>query len=188
MFQYLNVSLLKWFNLNSHQKSLLATNVFQTILCLAVPLYMYAKNKSMFRHLMHEILGEFIVIEKLPTNLPKLSSIIYPCASQISNSKSEPKATATSEPIESTNAFTDACTGTGTTTKMTNEIIPNEVQEGTFDKVQEEPNHDYPKCLSYRDQKALLSESRLKNAGFQLSNNTPEDGNCLIHALKDQMR
>ena len=56
-------------------------------------------------------------------------------------------------------------------------------------KHKDKPNHDdYPNCLSYQDQKALLSAARLKNAGFQLSNNTPEDGNCLIHALKDQMR
>ena len=74
-------------------------------------------------------------------------------------------------------------------------MIGPQVQEGIFDKVseeesnrEEESNHDYPENLTYLDQKALLSAARLKEAGFQLSNDTPEDGNCLIHALKDQMR
>ena len=40
----------------------------------------------------------------------------------------------------------------------------------------------------YLYQKNNLSIVRLKEAGFQLSNYTLEDGNCLIHALKDQMR
>ena len=67
----------------------------------------------------------------------------------------------------------------------TNEMNQNQAQEETFDKVNTNQNH---KFLQFNDQKALLSANRLKNAGFQLSNNTPEDGNCLIHALKDQMR
>ena len=177
--------LLKFSYLNSYEKSLLATNAFQMILCLAVPLYMYAKNKSMFHHLIHEILGEFIVIENLSTDLPKLSHMIHPCAQKMKSSqKLQPK----TEPIVlSTFIITDP-QNTGNTIGMTNEMVPNQVQDGTFDKVKEEPNHDYPKCLPYQDQRALLSAARLKNAGFQLSNNTPEDGNCLIHALKDQMR
>ena len=154
--------LLKWSNLNSHEKSLLATNAFQVILSLGIALYMYGKNMSMFQHLIHEI---------LEIN-PKLPLMIHRCAQ-----KNEPAVLSTSTE-----------TGTSTTTKMTNEIIQNQVQEETFDKVNEEPNHDYPKSLPYRDQKALLSAARLKEAGFQLSNDTPEDGNCLIHALKDQMR
>ena len=170
--------LLEWSNLNSHEKSLLGTNVFQTILCLGVPLHMYGKNMTIFQHLIHEILGEFIVIENMPTYLPNLTSMIYPSMqrmkmtlSQKLQSKSEPTILSPSSAI-----------------KMTNDIIPNQVQEVTFDKVNEESNHDYPKHLPYQDQKALLSAARLKEAGFQLSNKTPEDGNCLIHALKDQMR
>ena len=176
--------LLKWSNLNSYEKSLLATNVIQTILCLAVPLYMYAKNKSMFQHLIHEILGEFIVIENLSANLPKLSCTIHPCTQKMKTSQ---KLQSKSEHIElSTRTLTGTCTGT--TIRMTNEMVLNQGQKGTFDQVKEEPNHDFPKCLPYRDQKSLLSVARLKKAGFELSNNTPEDGNCLIHALKDQMR
>ena len=68
-------------------------------------------------------------------------------------------------------------------------MIPSQVQEETFDEIKEKPNQDdYQKGLPYQDHKALFSAARLKKAGFQLSNNTPEDGNCLIHALKDQMR
>ena len=145
--------LMKFSNLNSFEKSLWMTNLCQMVLSLAVPLYMFAKNKSMFQHLIYEIL--------------KMKR------SQKLHSRSKPVVLST-------------CTDT--TIKMTNDMIPNHVQEGTFNKVKEEPNHDYPKCLPYHDQKALLSAARLKNAGFQLSNNTPEDGNCLIHALKDQMR
>ena len=177
--------LLKWSNLNSHEKSLLASNVFQTILCLAIPLYMYAKNKSMIQHLIHEILGEFIIIDNLSANLPKLLRTIHPSAQKMKLSQ---KLQSNSEPmVPSARTITDP-QNTSTAIKMTNEMILNQVQEGIFDKVKEDPNHDYPKCLPYRDQKALLSAARLKNAGFQLSNNTPEDGNCLIHALRDQMR
>ena len=171
--------LLKWSNLNPHEKSLLATNVFQMILCLAVPLYMFAKNKSMFHHLIHEILEE--LIENLPTNLPSLSIQLITHEkkrSQILMSKSAPK------------VLSSTCTLTDTNTiKQTNEMIPSQVQEETFDKIKEKPNQDdYQKGLPYQDHKALFSAARLKNAGFQLSNKTPEDGNCLIHALKDQMR
>ena len=177
--------LLKWSNLNSNEKSLLATNVIQMILSLAVPLYMYAKNKSMIQHLIHEILGEFIVIENLSTNLPKLSRMIHPCVQKMKLSQ---KLQSKTEPIVLSTCIITDPQNTGTTIEMTNEMVPNLVQDETFDKVKEEPNQDYPKYLPYRDQKALLSAARLKNAGFQLSNNTPEDGNCLIHALKDQMR
>ena len=177
--------LLKWSNLNTYEKSLLASNMFQMILCLATPLWLYTKNKSIIQHLIHDILGEFIIIDNLSANLPKLSCTIHPCAQKMKTSQ---KLQSKSEPIVlSTRAITDP-QNTGTAIKMTNEMILNQVQEGIFDKVKEEPNQDYPKYLPYRDQKALLSAARLKNAGFQLSNNTPEDGNCLIHALKDQMR
>ena len=166
--------LLKWSNLNSYEKSLLATNAMQLTLCLVVPLYMFAKNKSIFQHLIHEILGDFIVLENMPTNSHKLPSLY----------SSVQKMKRLSQKLQSNSDPTD----TGTTIKIMNEKILNQGQEGTFDKVKDKPNHDYPNCLPYRDQKALLSAARLKNAGFQLSNNTPEDGNCLIHALKDQMR
>ena len=178
--------LFKWSNLNSHEKSLLATNAFQVILSLGVPLYMYSKNMSIFQHLIHEILEEFFGIENILTNFPKFPSMICPSAQKMKmllqklQSKSEPLEISTN-----TSPHTDS---TSMTIKMTNEIVLNQVQEENFDKVNEEPNPNYPKSLSYRDQKALLSAARLKDAGFQLSNDTPEDGNCLIHALKDQMR
>ena len=176
--------LLKWSNLNSHEKSLLATNAFQVILSLGIALYMYGKNMSMFQHLIHEILEEFFGIENIPTNFPKLPRIRYPSAQKMKMMLQ--KLQLKNEPVVlSTSPCTD---DTCTTIKMTNQIVLNQVQEKTFDKVNEEPNHDYPKSLPYRDQKALLSAARLKEAGFQLSNDTPEDGNCLIHALKDQMR
>ena len=179
--------LLKWSNLNSNEKSLMATNIFQLILNLGIPLALYAKNKSIFQHLIHEILGEFFGIENVPTNFPKFPSMIFRSTPQKMKMISLQKLQSKSEPASlgtSASQHNDTCT----TKKMTNEIVQCQDQEETFDKVDEEPNHIYPKRLSYCDQKVLLSAARLKNAGFQLSNSTPEDGNCLIHALKDQMR
>ena len=164
----------KFANLNPYEKSLLAADLMQMILCLVVPLSMYAKNKSMFQHLIHEILQ----IER---------------SENFDSTKSRTK----SKPEVCSTYNTD-----NTTIKLKNEIIMNQfqeeitdqvkeepVQEEISDQVKEEPNQDYySKCLPYHDQRALLAAARLKNAGFQLSNNTPEDGNCLIHALKDQMR
>ena len=69
-----------------------------------------------------------------------------------------------------------------TDTAMKKKSISNQIEEGVCDKINEEPNNDY------LYQKNHLSIVRLKEAGFQLSNYTLEDGNCLIHALKDQMR
>ena len=69
-----------------------------------------------------------------------------------------------------------------TDTAMKKKSISNQIEEGVCDKINEEPNNDY------LYQKNHLSTVRLKEAGFQLSNYTLEDGNCLIHALKDQMR
>ena len=65
---------------------------------------------------------------------------------------------------------------------MKQKTIFNQVEEGVCDEINGEPIHDY------LYQKNHLSIVRLKEAGFQLSNDTLEDGNCLIHALKDQMR
>ena len=144
-------------NLNPYEKSLLATNLMQMTLCLAVPLYMYAQNKSIFQHLIHEIFQ----IKR---------------SEKLDSTKSKPIV------LSTYNRDND-------TIKSKNDMVLNQVQEGISDQVKEEPNMDYhPKCLTYQDQRALLAAARLKNAGFQLSNNTPEDGNCLIHALKDQMR
>ena len=168
--------LLKWSNLNSNEKSLLTTNIVQVIINLGVPLYMYGKNMSLFQYLMHDIFGEFFGMENILTNFPKLPStcsMIYPCTKKL-QSKSE-----------SLTLSTSPCTDTSNTLNKTNEMNQNQAQEETFDKVNTNPNH---KVLQFNDQKALLSANRLKNAGFQLSNNTPVDGNCLIHALKDQMR
>ena len=147
----------KFVNLNPYEKSLLATDFMQMTLCLAVPLYMYAKNKSMFQHLIHEILQIKRSEKLVPTK---------------------------SKPIVLSTYDRD-----NNTIELKNDMVLNQVQEEISDQVKDEPNMDYyPKYLTYQDQKALLAAARLKNAGFQLSNNTPEDGNCLIHALKDQMR
>ena len=90
-------SLLKWFNLNSNEKSLLATNVYQLMFNLGVPLYMYGKNISIFQHLIHDLLEEFLGIENIPTCFPKRTSMIYRSnqklkISQKLQSKSEPLA------------------------------------------------------------------------------------------------
>ena len=165
-------SLYSWFNLNSNEKSLLATNVYQLMFNLGVPLYMYGKNISIFQHLIHELWEEFLGIENIPTCFPKRTSMIYP---------SNQKMKILSQKLQSKSELLAE--------KMTNKIVVSQVPQETFDKINEEPNQNYPpNFLTYSYQKALLSAARLKNAGFQLSTNTPEDGNCLIHALKDQMR
>ena len=177
-------SLYSWFNLNSNEKSLLATNVYQLMFNLGVPLYIHGKNISIFQHLIHELWEEFLGIENIPTCFPKRTSMIYPSnqkmkiLSQKLQSKSELLA-------HSASMSPPSCS----TEKMTNKIVVSQVPQETFDKINEEPNQNYPpNFLTYSYQKALLSAARLKNAGFQLSTDTPEDGNCLIHALKDQMR
>ena len=43
------------------------------------------------------------------------------------------------------------------------------------------------KRKDYADQKAEAPK-RLKSVGFKLREETPEDGNCFIHAVLDQMR
>ena len=74
----------KWLSdFNSFEKSLLVTNVFQIIISLVVPLYMFSTNMSMFRYLMHDILEEFIGIKiTMPTNLPKLPSMSHLLSAQ----------------------------------------------------------------------------------------------------------
>ena len=53
----------------------------------------------------------------------------------------------------------------------------------------DETNEIVPIRISFQQQKSHLAPKRLEDAGFELSeNDTPEDGNCLIHALRDQMR
>ena len=43
-------------------------------------------------------------------------------------------------------------------------------------------------CLPYYQQKTLVAPERLKTVGFRETKPpTPEDGNCFIHSLKDQM-
>ena len=186
---------LKWLpDFNSFEKSLLVTSIYQIIINAVFPLYMYGKNMSMFRHLIHDILEKFIVIEIMPTKFPKLP----PTKLSIQKIKILlQKLQSKCEPILNTNS--SAChiktsNNVDPVIKMSAETIVNQVQEGKFngdvnEKVdEEESNHNYPDYLTYLDQKALLSATRLKEAGFQLSTDTPEDGNCLIHALKDQMR
>ena len=186
---------LKWLpDFNSFEKSLLVTSIYQIIINAVFPLYMYGKNMSMFRHLIHDILEKFIVIEIMPTKFPKLTT------TKLSLQKIKillQKLQSKCEPIRNTSS--SAChiktsNNVDPVIKMSTETIVNQVTEGKFigdvnEKVDEEgSNHNYPEYLTYLDQKALLSATRLKEAGFQLSTDTPEDGNCLIHALKDQMR
>ena len=187
---------LKWLpDFNSFEKSLLVTSIYQIIINAVFPLYMYGKNMSMFRHLMHDILEEFIGIEIMPTNLPNLLSMSHLNVQKIKILLQ--KLQSKCETILNTSS--SAChiktsNNVDPVIKMSTETILNQVQEGKFngdvnEKVdEEESNHNYPDYLTYLDQKALLSATRLKEAGFQLSKDTPEDGNCLIHALKDQMR
>ena len=54
------------------------------------------------------------------------------------------------------------------------------------DEQQEHQNE--PLRLSYNQQKIQLAPGRLQDSGFKSSKDTPADGNCFIHALKDQMR
>ena len=186
---------LKWLpDFNSFKKSLLVTSIYQIIINAVFPLYMYGKNMSMFRHLIHDILEKFIVIEIMPTKFPQLTT------TKLSIQKIKillQKLQSKCEPILNTNS--SAChiktsNNVDPVIKMSTETILNQVTEGKFigdvnEKVDEEgSNHNYPEYLTYLDQKALLSATRLKEAGFELSKHTPEDGNCLIHALKDQMR
>ena len=182
---------LKWLpDFNSFEKSLLVTSIYQIIINAVFPLYMYGKNMSMFRHLIHDILEKFMVIEILPTKFPKLPPTKLSIQKikillQKLQSKCEPKLNTSSSAchIKTSNNVDPVI-------KMSTETIVNQVTEGDVnEKVDEEgSNHNYPEYLTYLDQKALLSATRLKEAGFQLSTDTPEDGNCLIHALKDQMR
>ena len=186
---------LKWLpDFNSFEKSLLVTSIYQIIINAVFPLYMYGKNMSMFRHLIHDILEKFIVIQIMPTKFPQLTTIKLSLQKiKILLQKLQSKC----EPIRNTSS--SAChiktsNNVDPVIKMSTETIVNQVTEGKFigdvnEKVDEEgSNHNYPEYLTYLDQKALLSATRLKEAGFQLSTDTPEDGNCLIHALKDQMR
>ena len=62
-----------------------------------------------------------------------------------------------------------------TATKMKRKSISNQEINAIL-------SHDYVY------QKTYLANVRLQEAGFQSRNYTPEDGNCFIHALKDQMR
>ena len=191
---------LKWLpDFNSFEKSLLVTNTYQIILFI-VPLYMYGKNVSMFRHLINDILGKFIGIEIMQTKFPKLPTII----SQLSVQNIKillQKLRSKFEPILNNNS--SACqiktsNDVHTVKKISTETILKQIQEGKvnenvsggdlIEKVEEKSNNNYPEYLTYLDQKARLSAPRLKEAGFQLSKETPDDGNCLIHALKDQMR
>ena len=44
------------------------------------------------------------------------------------------------------------------------------------------------KRISYPEAKATLTTARLENAGFELSKDTRDDGNCIPRAILDQMR
>ena len=201
MHMFSRIIELKWLpDFNSFEKSLLVTNTYQIILFI-VPLYMYGKNVSMFRHLINDILEKFIGIEIMQTKFPKLPTII----SQLSVQNIKillQKLWSKFEPILNNNS--SACqiktsNDVHTVKKISTETILKQIQEGKvnenvsggdlIEKVNEEKsNHNYPEYLTYLDQKARLSATRIKEAGFQLSKETPDDGNCLIHALKDQMR
>ena len=176
LFQGFLAELVKLFSLNSCEKSLLTTNVSQVLLSLGRALYMYGTNKSMRHHLKHEILGKICGCENLlpnmypqssyeMKNLPKtIQSILIMDPQSSSEIKKKSELTQRTEVSQ-----------VHTATMIKQRSILNQVEDG-------ESTHDY------LNQKNHLSIVRLKEAGFQLSNYTLEDGNCLIHALKDQMR
>ena len=217
--------IMKFANLNPYEKSLLAADLMQMILCLVVPLSMYAKNKSMFQHLIYEILQiersenfatksrtkskpEVCTTYNIDNTTIKLKNEIImnqvqeeikdqvkeePVQEEILDQvKEEPVQEEISDQVQEEpvqEEISDQVKEEPVQEKISDQVKEEPVQEEISDQVKEEPNQDYySKCLPYHDQRVLLAAARLKNAGFQLSNNTPEDGNCLIHALKDQMR
>ena len=124
---------LKWLpDFNSFEKSLLVTSIYQIIINAVVPLYMYGKNMSMFRHLIHDILEKFIVIEIMPTKFPKLPPIKLSIRKiKILLQKLQSKC----EPILNTDS--SAChiktsNNVDPVIKMSTETILNQVQEGKF--------------------------------------------------------
>ena len=64
------------------------------------------------------------------------------------------------EPVVLSTSESPCADDTCTTIKMTNQIVPNQVQEKTFDKVNEEPKL-IAKRLSYK--KALSAKKKFRN-------------------------
>lgn len=67
-------------------------------------------------------------------------------------------------------------------TVNSNDVIgrPYESMPATLNPVVEK-RIPYPECI-------LLTHSRLDEEGFELREETPADGNCFLHGIKDQMR
>ena len=62
-----------------------------------------------------------------------------------------------------------------------------EVQPRTHETTEDEPIVKQIR-MPYHQQKTELAPERLREAGFKEREETPGDGNCFIHALKEQMR
>ena len=179
LFQIFLAELVSLFSLNSHEKSLLTTNVQQVLLSLGPALYVYGTNKSIRHHLIHEILREICGCENLLPNMDTKNSNKMKSLSKITIQSKIMDSDSSSE-IKTKSVLTQSTdiSQVHTATMMKQKSIFNQLCDG----MNGISTHDY----FY--QKNHLAIVRLKEAGFQLSNNTLEDGNCLIHALKDQMK
>ena len=63
--------------------------------------------------------------------------------------------------------------------------LPTPPKPSCFDPAESQPP---PKpILSYAEAKAMTNQ-RLDEIGMQLGNSSDEDGNCLIHAILDQLK
>ena len=199
------VVLVQLLNLNSYEKSFLNTNFQQVLLSLGWPSYLYGMNKSMRHHLIHDILFPNINCQNSCT-MKNLSKEI-PLKSMDLQNSSEMKTSA-----KQIQPKIMDCQNSPDMKTLPKKIQPNIMDPKSSFKMEIIPlkseltqvhspatkmkrkfisNQDIDASLSHRDfsyQKIHLSNVRLKEAGFQLSNSTPGDGNCLIHALKDQMR
>ena len=196
------VVLVQLLNLNSYEKSFLSTNFQQVLLSLGWPSYLYGMNKSMRHHLIHDILLPNINYQNSYT-MKNLSKKIQPKIMNCQNS-SEMKTSAKQIQPKIVDRQNSSAMKTlprkiqpnimdpKSSSKM--EIIPLKSEltqvQSPATKMKRISNQENDELLThdFSYQKIHLSNVRLKEAGFQLSNSTPGDGNCLIHALKDQMR
>ena len=196
------VVLVQLLNLNSYEKSFLNTNFQQVLLSLGWPSYLYGMNKSMRHHLIHDILFPNINCQNSCT-MKNLSKEI-PLKSMDLQNSSEMKTSA-----KQIQPKIMDCQNSPDMKTLPKKIQPNIMDPKSSSKMEIIPlkseltqvnspatkmkrisNQENDELLThdFSYQKMHLSNARLKEAGFQLSNSTPGDGNCLIHALKDQMR
>ena len=62
--------------------------------------------------------------------------------------------------------------------------LPSPPKSSSFDPAESQPPPQA--TMSYAEAKALTNQ-RLDEIGMELGTPTPEDGNCLIHGILDQM-